>query len=157
MDLRPVVAWKTLVGEHIVLGAAHQFGKLVVAGLKRLDQLGPVLFRRLERVLIEGGPKRRRDDRTVLLADAGQRVAHEMDAAALDGGAQNFGGGGLQPLVVVSDDQAGPAQATIGQRAEKLVPEHLGLAGLDGDAQNLSAAIQIDRHCHYGRDADDPA
>ena len=94
MDLRPVVAWKTLVGERIVLGAAHQFGKLVVAGLKRLDQLGPALFRRLERVLIEGGPKRRRDDRTVLLADAGQRVAHEMDAAALDGGRdRNFGGG----------------------------------------------------------------
>ena len=126
-----------------------------MARLERLDQLGPVLFRRLERVLIEGGPKCGRDDRAVLPADAGERVSHEMDAAALDCGAENLGGGRLQALVVVGDDQAGAAQAAVGEGAEELFPEHLGLARLHGDAHNLSAPVKIDRHGHHGGDTDD--
>lgn len=55
------------------------------------------------------------------------------------------------------DDQAGTAQAAVGEGAEELVPEHLCFAGLDRDAQNLSAPVQIDRYSHYGGDGDDPA
>ena len=78
-----------------------------------------------------------------------------MDPAALNGGAENLGGGRFQPLVVVGDDQAGAAQTATGKGAEKVVPEHLGLAGLDGDTQDLSAPVKIDRHGHYGGDTDD--
>ena len=54
------------------------------------------------------------------------------------------------------DDQTSAAQAAVGERAEELVPEHLCFAGLDGDAQNLSAPIQIDCYSHYDGDGDDP-
>jgi len=59
--------------------------------------------------------------------------------------------------VVVGDDQAGSAEPAICERAEELVPEDLCFAGLDGNAETLAAAIQVDRDGHYGRDADDPA
>ena len=54
------------------------------------------------------------------------------------------------------DDQAGAAQPAIGQIMQKFVPEDPGFTGLDSDAQNLEASIQVDRHCHYGSYADDP-
>ncbi len=148
---------EALVGQDVVLGAAHQLGELGMARFERVGQFGPVLFRCRERVLVEGGFERGGDDRAVLLADAGQRISHEMDAAALNGGTEHLGRGGLQPLVVVGDDQTGSAQASIGERTQEFVPEDLRLAGLDGDAQNFAAAVQVDSDSHYGRDADDPA
>ena len=57
----------------------------------------------------------------------------------------------------VSDDQLYPAQAAIGQSAQEFVPEHLGFAGLDGDAQNLAPPVGVDRNRHYGCHADDPS
>lgn len=90
VDFRPVVTRKTLVGQHIVLGAAHQFSELGMTRLKCLDQLDPVFLRRLQGVLIEGGSESRGHDRAVLLADAGERVPHEVDATALDCGPQNL-------------------------------------------------------------------
>ena len=72
-----------------------------MARLEGLDQLGPVLFRCCERVLVEGCSERDGDNRAVLLADAGKRIAHEVNAAALDGRAEHLGGCCLQPLVVV--------------------------------------------------------
>ena len=57
---------------------------------------------------------------------------------------------------VVGDDQTGTAQATVGERAEELIPEYLCFAGLDGDAQDLSAPIQIDGYRHYNGDGDNP-
>ncbi len=59
--------------------------------------------------------------------------------------------------MIVGDDQASAAQAAICERAQEFVPEDLRLAGLDGDAQNLAAAVQVDRHGHDGGDAHDPA
>ena len=56
----------------------------------------------------------------------------------------------------VSDDQFDSAQSAIRQRAQEFVPEHLGFAGLNGDAQNLAPPIQIDRHGHYGCHTGDP-
>jgi len=144
-----------LAGQDILLGAAHQFCELFMAGRKCFDQLGPVLFRCCERILVEGCSERRGDDRAVLLSHAGKRVAHEMNTAALDGRSEHLGRRGLQPLVIVGDDQTGAAQAAVGKGAEELVPEDLRFTGLDGDAENLAPAIQVDRNSHYGRDGDD--
>jgi hypothetical protein len=44
----------------------------------------------------------------------------------------------FSPLVVIRDDQAGSAQAAIGEGAQELVPEDLGFTGLDGNAQRTS-------------------
>ena len=118
-------------------------------------RLCPVLFGRFERALVEGGSERRGDNRAVLLADAGERVAHEVHATALDGRSEHLGGCCLQPLVVVGDNQTGAAQAAIGEGAQELVPEDLGFTGLGGNAQDLAPAIQVDRDGHYGRDGDD--
>jgi hypothetical protein len=53
-DLRPVFPGKSLVGEHVVLGAAHQVSELWMAWREGVDQLGPVTFRSCKRVLIKG-------------------------------------------------------------------------------------------------------
>lgn len=94
-----------------VSSMAHQLGKFWIARFERIDQLGPVVFRCREGILVEGGSERRSDDRAVLFADAGECVAHEVDAAALDGGAEHLGCGGLQALVIISDDRTGAARA----------------------------------------------
>lgn len=119
-----------------------------MARFEGVDQLGPVILRCRERVLIEGGSERRGDDRAVLLADAGERVAHEMNAAALDGRSEYVGRGSLQALVIVGNDQTGTAQAAVGERAKKLVPEDLCLAGLDGDPRQGPRPISVALPAH---------
>ena len=57
--------------------------------------------------------------------------------------------------MLISDDQLDTAQAAISQRTQELIPEHLRLAGLDGDAQNFASPVQIDRHRNCGSDTDD--
>ena len=47
---------------------------------------------------------------SVAFADAGQRVSHEVDPAALPGSAEYFSGGGLEPFVRVADDEFDAAQ-----------------------------------------------
>ena len=44
VDLDPMLAGKALVGQHVILSPAHQLRELWMARLKRVDQLGPVLF-----------------------------------------------------------------------------------------------------------------
>ena len=105
-----------------------------------------MLFRGCQRVLIKGRPERSCDNGAVFLADAGQRIAHEVDAAALDGSTQHFGGCGLQALMFIRDDQFDTAKATVGQSAQEFIPEHLGFAGLDGDPQYLAPPV----HCPAG-------
>ena len=122
MYLPPVSLRERLVGQHVFLGAQHQLGELGMTRLESLDQLGPVFLRVCQRVLIEGCSERGRDDGTVLLADAGQGIAHEVHATALDRSTQHFGGGPLQAFMFVSDDQLYPAQAAIGQSAQEFVP-----------------------------------
>ena len=71
----------------------------------------------------------------------------------------------------VCDDQLDPAKATVGQSTQELVPEHFGLAGLDGNAQNLAPSVyypagdcaqhnlpkgQINCDSHYGLNTDSP-
>ena len=51
----------------------------------------------------------------------------------------------------VSDDQLYPAQAAIGQSAQEFVPEHLGFAGLDGDAQELIPTVIDQNPCAHLR------
>ena len=50
-------------------------------------------------------------DAAAVLIGVSQRAAHEGDAAAPPGGAENLGDGGLQPLMGVGDDEFRAAQA----------------------------------------------
>ena len=101
MDLVPVLAVKTPVGQQVILRTAHQLGMPRFEGV---DQLGPVLFQSCKRVLVEGRPERRSDDGLVLLDDAGMCVAPKVDAAALYGRIEHLCCSGFQSLVVVGDD-----------------------------------------------------
>ena len=84
VDLPPVGLRESLVGQHVSFGAQHQLGELGMAWLEGFDQLGPVFLGLCQSVLIKGRPEGRRDNRAVFLADTGQRVAHEVHAAALE-------------------------------------------------------------------------
>jgi len=65
VDLPPVGLRERLLGQPVILG---EFG---VARLEGLDQLGPVLLRVCQCVLIKGRSERSRNDGAVLFADAG--------------------------------------------------------------------------------------
>lgn len=121
---------KSLLCQHVLFAAQHQFSERDVTWMESLHQFGPVLFRARQRVLAESLPERRSDDVLVLFADAGQSISHEMHAAGLDRGTQRFGGCGLQAFVFIRDDQFGAAKATVVQSAQKLVPEYPSFASL---------------------------
>ncbi len=83
-------------------------------------------------------------------------LRHEV--AGLVSGVFSFGrGGSLQTLMFVRHDQLHPTRTAIRKRPQEFVPEHLGLAGLDGNAQHLAPPVGVDRHSHYGCHADDPS
>jgi len=60
-----------------------------------------------------------------------------------------------QALVVVSDHKLHAAQAAVGQGAQEVGPERLGLGWTGRDAQNLALAVLVDCDGHYHGTADD--
>ena len=87
----------------------------------------------------------------------GEHVAHEVHAAALPGGVQHLGDGGLQALVGVGDDQLDAAQAAPRELAQEVGPEGLGLRGADLHAEHLAPAVAVDADRDDHRDRDDAA
>src|SRR6202030_204449 len=83
------------------------------------------------------------------------RVAHEVYAAALPGGAQNLDDGGLQTLMRIRDHKLRTAQAAACQAAQELDPERLGLAVTHGHAEHLASSIGVDANRDDDRDRDD--
>jgi hypothetical protein len=84
-----------------------------------------------------------------------EEVAGPVHAAALEAGAEDAPGGRPQALVIVGDDELDAAQAAIGERAEELGPEDLGLRGAGRDTQDLAAAIGVDADGDYDGDTGD--
>ena len=97
---------KRHVGEHVGLGLVHQGGELRQLGAQLIGDLAPLRAGGLGVVLGEGGGDEGGDDAPAALAGMGERVAHEVDAAALPGGAEHLGDGGLDALVGVGDRRA---------------------------------------------------
>ena len=106
-------------------------------------------------VLGEGGGDEGRDDAPAALAGMGQGVAHEVDAAALPGGVEHLGDGGLDAFVGVGDHQLDAAQAAAGELAQEVGPERLGLGGADVHAEHLAPAVGVDADRDDHRDRDD--
>ena len=94
-----------------------------------------MFYRCGQRVPIEGCAQRCCNGRFVFLSDAGQRVAHELNATALHRGAHNLCGGGFQAFVVARDSQLLAPQATVGDGLQEPVSEDLGLGGSSSDSQ----------------------
>ena len=95
--------------ENVVLGGVHEFSELRRLRPEAVGDFSPLRVGGLFGLLGEGRPDVAGDHGLLGLADMGERVAHEVDAAALPGRAQNLGGGGLQALVGVGDNQLHPA------------------------------------------------
>src|ERR1700761_2066988 len=80
-----------------------------------------------------------------------------MDAAALPGGTDDAGDGGLQALVGVGDHQLHAFEAPPDEVAQESRPEGFGLARADVQADDLALALGVDSNGDYGCDADDAA
>ena len=87
----------------------------------------------------------------------GERVAQEVDAAALPGRVEDFADGGLQPLVRVGDDELDAAQPATPQLAQELDPERLRLGRADVHAERLAPAVGVDADRHDDGRRDDAA
>ena len=94
-------------------------------------------------------------DAAAVLIGVSQRAAHEVDAAAPPGGAENLGDGGLQPLMGVGDDELDAAQAPPRQLAQEFVPERSGFRGADVAAERLAPAVAVDADGDDDRGRDD--
>ena len=155
VQLDPVLCGETHVGQHVRLGVVHQGRQLGHARAQLVGDMAPLLARGLGVVLGEGGADPGRDDAALRPAGVRHGVAHEVHAAALPGGAEHLGNGGLQSLVRVRYDQLDAAQAAAGQAAQELDPERLGLAMADGHAEHLASAIGVDADGDDDGDRDD--
>ncbi len=90
MDLRAVLRGEVHIRQHIGLGLVHERGELDHPRAGLVGHFAPLLARGGRVVLGEGGSDPGRDDPPLSLAGIGQRIAHEVDAAALPGGAENL-------------------------------------------------------------------
>src|SRR5712671_1207940 len=139
-----VLSRETHVGQHIGFGIIHQCRQFGDARPVLVGDLAPLLSSRRRVVLGEGGADPGGDDAPLGLTGIGERVTHEVYAAALPGGPQNLDDGGLQPLMRVRDHQLCPAQAATRQAAQELDPKGLGLAVADRHAEHLAPPVGVD-------------
>ncbi len=142
------------VGEDVLLGAFHQRGELGHLGAELVGHRAPLGVGGGCVLLGVGGADPGRDDAALRLACVGQRIAGEVDAAALPGGAQHLRHGGLQALMCVGDDELHARQAAPLQAAEEIQPEGLRLGAADGHAEDLAPPVGVDtdRDGHGYRD-----
>ena len=85
----------------------------------------------------------------------GQRIAHEMNSAALPGGVHDLGDSCLDADMGVGCDEFYSAQATKGQFSKETGPECLGFRRADVYAEHFQASGVIDVHCGDHREGCD--
>ena len=72
-------------------------------------------------------------------------VLREVELAALpDGAGQDGAAGGLQPGMVVADDEADAAHAAVDQAVEEGSPVDFGFRGIAGDAEHAPLPVRRD-------------
>src|SRR5690606_9428772 len=96
------------------------------------------------------------DDSVLALGHVGQRVPHEVDAAALPGGAHDAGYSALEALMGIGDDQLHAREAAPDKVLQEVGPEDLGFRRPDMQADDLAPALGVDGHGDYCGNADDP-
>ena len=85
----------------------------------------------------------------------GERVAHEVDAAALPCRVHHLADGCLDALVRVRRDEFDAAQSATGELAQESRPEGLGLGGADIHAQHFATPVVVDADGENDGDGDD--
>ena len=157
VQLGAVLAREGHVGQHVVLAGVHEIGQLGPARTQLFGDLVPCFARMFAVGLFEGLADRSRDDGVLAAGDMGQRVAHPVNAAALPGGFEHAGDGGLEAGMGIADHQPDPAKAPGAQGAKELGPERFCLRGADAQADDLPSALGVRCHGDYRRDRHDPA
>jgi hypothetical protein len=141
------------IGEHVGRGFVEKIGEFGKLGAHWSETLrhcagtfGIVLCKRRRD---EGG-----DNTAALAAGMREHIAHEVHAAALLGGVEHFGDGGLDTLVGVRDAELDAAQTASRELAQERGPEGLGLGRTDIHAKHLAPAVAVDtdRDDHGDRD-----
>ena len=143
-------------GQHVVAGVVHQGAELGLLLAQGVSHDLPLGFGLGLGLLCEDRLQHRRHRGALLGRGVSQGVAHPVNAAPLMGRIEDTARGRPQALVVVGDHQLHAAQAPIGEAAQELGPERLGLGGAGGDAQNLALAVVVHGDGDYHRSADDP-
>ena len=154
-DLAPVLLREVAEGQHILPGLVHQlsgFGKA-------LDQRGGQVIPAAEDlagVLLGEHTAQGSGDHALVgysfgegfaYGDALQQVSGEMNATALPDATLKLPADRLgEPHLGVGDPQFDPSEATLFERGKELTPEALSLTVAHLEAQQLSAAIDIDAH-----------
>ncbi|MNY61002.1 hypothetical protein D3C86_1976250 [compost metagenome] len=90
MKLGPVLFGKGHVGEYVLLSVVHETGELRDLWPDLVGDVAPLSACRLRRVLSKGRGNEGGDDPPSALSSMGQGIAHEMDPAALPGGAEHL-------------------------------------------------------------------
>lgn len=107
VKLCPMLFREGHVGENVRLGIIEDGGELRHLRPDLVGDGAPLSTCDLERLLREGGGDEGGDHAPAALAGMGQHVPHEVDAIALPCRRQNPGGGALEALVGIGDDDAG--------------------------------------------------
>jgi hypothetical protein len=92
----------------------------------------------------------------LVLADVAERLAQEVDRAALPGASEHLRDRLLQPGVGVRDDQLHAAQTALDQRAQERAPERLrlGLADVEGYHLPVTGLVHaVGKHQCFAHDA----
>ncbi len=108
MQLDAVLFREGPVCEHVLLSGIHAGTELGPSGAELVGDVTPGLGGGGMIGLEEDLPDRGGNDGVLAFRHVGQRVAHEMDAAALPGGTEDAGDGALQALVGVGDTSFTP-------------------------------------------------
>src|SRR5579859_8239801 len=152
----PMLFGEGHVGEHVMLGIVHAGTQLWPALPKLVSDMTPGLGRGsligLKEGLTDGGC----DDGVLGFGDIGEGIPHEMDAAALPGGAQDTRDGRLQALMGIGDDQLHSLQPAPDEVAQEGRPEWLRFARPDMQADNFAASVGVDGNRYYSGHAHNP-
>ena len=156
VQLGAMLGWEGHIGQDVLLGRVHerrQFGELAAHLVRHEAPLG---LRRRMVGLGEGRGDEGRDHPAAVLAGMGERIALEVDAAALPGRGQDSSGGGLDALMRIANHQFHATEAAPDEIAQELGPKGFGFGGTDRHAQHLAPAVGVDAHRERDRHGYDP-
>ena len=143
------------VGKDVGFGLVEQGGKFWHARAHLVGDIAPLLVGARGVVLGKGGADPGGDHALLGFAGIGQRIAHEVDAVALPGDAEDFANRRLQPFMRIGDDQLDAAQGAPGQAAQEFHPERLGFAVAGGYAEHFAPAVGVHAHSDDDGGGDD--
>ena len=127
VDLGPVVFREGGVGEDVLFGFIKKISEFLHLWPQLVGDPAPFRLHRFGFFLGEGRADEGADHAFAASGGVGQRVAHEVDAAALPRGVHDLGDGRLDAQIGAGDHELDAGQPAKGQLSQEPDPECLGL------------------------------